>query len=403
MTAVVHEDRTKNSALLVTQDLRAVIEAGGCRPGGADYSIGTEYGGPGRSQPNRRRSPGVRPCPANPLSSLTFSGHVRIFDYAIKPRQKSVAEDRVQNMDTLLVHFLRQLIVRASYVEEPGFRAPAPIANMRMNRRTGTMTGLVLALFGLLLSGPVSAAEPAAKIPFRPSATPSWQDHDLNLRQRKIEAGKGTTFLSHAIRVAPDLGPSSLRKIDRPGFSQQLMTRMEYEVRRYRGPELDNLSGEFAPIDSIAEAQRADQAERILKRSINRTLDRHLENFARTTLRLDPAFEWVENLGGLRNRLRRGKDVAARDTTSPDTAVGDISRRPSRFSAGLGFKVSRNPKVILKTKFFGIRGRIKVPLLDNGVSVSFDRALGRYGSASLSGGASESLGDWAAFNINLSF
>lgn len=173
-------------------------------------------------------------------------------------------------------------------------------------------------------------------------------------------------------------------------FSDRLVARMEQEAARTRRESrFDGLpaAAPFAgEVDSIGEELRALEAERIITRAFDHALDDQLERVARAHLGLGPALDWLE--GG------RGKRAAGEGTAGP--AAGG-------FTSGLGFRIGAHPRLVLRTRFLGVRGRIEVPLLDEPLRLSFDRPLGSRGRVAVTSGLSRDERDWTMLSLHLDF
>ncbi|MGH9750954.1 MAG: hypothetical protein ACRD5D_10970, partial [Candidatus Polarisedimenticolia bacterium] len=75
----------------------------------------------------------------------------------------------------------------------------------------------------------------------------------------------------------------------------------------------------------------------------------------------------------------------------------------SGFATGLGFRIGAHPRLVLRTRFLGVRGRIEVPLLDEPLRLSFDRPLGSRGRVAVTSGLSRHESDWTMLSLHLDF
>ncbi|MFQ5877937.1 MAG: hypothetical protein ACE5JH_09665 [Acidobacteriota bacterium] len=272
---------------------------------------------------------------------------------------------------------------------------------MRYTLRSGSvLAGSLYA--AVLLSATAVSAEPATDLPPRPPRAPGWSLPRLSPGRAVDGADRAAAIELHPPPRGSVLAPSLRRSFTPRGISRQLIERMQYEVRRFRKTNPHDPSGALAPEDSVAEQQRAREAERVVTRALNRTLDRVLEEFARTTLRLAPALDWVDELGGLRP-WRASPRRRAEPPAPGGAAVPTPPRHAKALDTSLGLKLDARPKVVFRARFLHIAGKITVPLLDDGIRFSFERSLGAHGRAALTGAVSGGERDWAALMIDFRF
>ena len=189
---------------------------------------------------------------------------------------------------------------------------------------------------------------------------------------------------------------SALRPFLPTGFSQQFTGRMAREARRYRRADLREAPSRLDREDSVAEAQRATEAERIVVRSIHRTFDGHLARWARAIPGLRAALEWAEDLG------------TTRSSSAPDGAPGPArgateAARPD-FAASMRLKIDAHPRIWLGAELSRTSGRLEVPLLrGDPLRLTVEHRLGARSRVSLSGGAPARGSNWLYFTLNLAF
>ncbi len=248
----------------------------------------------------------------------------------------------------------------------------------------------------ILESGRLRLAAPALGRLLRNPPPASWVGFDLSLRSEGARADAPSAWLDGALLPSRGLHHDLMKEFSPTGVSQRLLTRMQHEARRYRTGRVFDPSDTIDPIDSVAEEQRAREAERILTRSFNRTLDDQVEQALRTTLGLGGLFDFVEDLGavGFRSRF-----------PGPAAGAGEGPRAASdaRFQGSVGLKIDAHPRVVFRTEFFRIHGRVEVPILDEPLRLSFERPLGARSRAALTGGLARHGQDWAALTLSIGF
>jgi hypothetical protein len=270
---------------------------------------------------------------------------------------------------------------------------------MKSNRPTAiALSCTILCLLGTSL---ILGAEPAANIPWRPSTVKQWSSLDLLYGARPDPDPARFTFSADSIVRRAAVRPRVRKPIASLTLSEELMGRMQREFLRYRQRHPNDPSSLAGPIDSIAEEERADQAERIITRAFDRTMDAYLERLARTSRGLARIIDWVDGAELPRLRFGRTKPTQVPDPQSPNGTIAP--RRPDTLLTRIGLKIDAHPRIVLRSKFLGIQGRIDVPLLNEPVRYSFRGRLGRNADASLSGAWSRDDQRWTALNLNFSF
>lgn len=177
---------------------------------------------------------------------------------------------------------------------------------------------------------------------------------------------------------------------------------MEAEAHRYRGEGLFEVSDDRFPLDSAWEEQRAREAERIVTRALDKTLDDQIEHLARTSLGLGGFLGWLDDFGGLRLGIG-ATGTPRRDQLRPAQPEGGETTAPRApaFNADLGLRLGAHPRLVLRTEFLGIRGRLEIPVLEEALRLTFERPLGPRVRAALSGGLSRDGDDWAALTLTI--
>ncbi len=254
---------------------------------------------------------------------------------------------------------------------------------MIMRERRAVSVAASLAIVGLMGSPALFAAEPAADIPWRPPAVDHWSRFDLSYGNRTDAERPGYSFDTDAIiSTRPALHQDVRRTFTRFKLSTELMSRMEHEFLRYQQKHPHDADGVRAPLDSIAEQQRRDQARRVITRAFDKTMDRYLENVARTSLGLGGLIDWIEGNRGPRFRMGR-KSPSRADRLG---IVAPAPRHPRHdFDLNVGIKVDAHPRLVLRSRLFGIRGRIEVPLRDEPLRATFSRSFGQHAHTALAG------------------
>jgi hypothetical protein len=274
---------------------------------------------------------------------------------------------------------------------------------------------LLAALVGLAGSHAAGAAEPGAELrdpsvlaneglrlaapalgrALRQPPPATWIGFDLSLRSEGAQDNSVSAWLDGAV-LPPRARHDLVKEFSPSGVAQRLLTRMQHEARRYRTEGAFDPSDAIAPIDSVAEEQRAREAERILTRSFNRTLDDQVEQALRTTFGLGSVFDFVEDLGAAKLRSRRSERAGG----APE---GSGSPPRARFQGSMGLKIDAHPRVVFRTEFFRIQGRVEVPILGDPLRLSLERPLGARSRAALTAGLARDGRDWAALSLRIGF
>jgi hypothetical protein len=278
------------------------------------------------------------------------------------------------------------------------------------------LAGIPAEADSLAPSSPAVSVEPAT-----PGTAEGTRPADLRPRADLLLPGwRGTTFhfgaLAPAGETATTLVPSRdllrapfdasvLRTLQDSGLSAQVMKRMRREARLDREDGIFDPADPLAPFDSIAERQRSRQAERIVTRSLHRTVDQRLEESLRLTPGLGRFLSWIE--GARSGRTAPGPadpaaPAAAMEngaTVAPDlSAAGDGER-----TSVLRFKLDAHPRLVWRTRFAGLQGRVEVPLRNEPLRFSLERPLGPRCGAALHGGLARDGADWATLTLHLRF
>jgi hypothetical protein len=244
-------------------------------------------------------------------------------------------------------------------------------------------------------SGTPAAAGPAASLGALPA-------RDLRLTRAGLSflegVPPGTTRNDPATPVAVAARPALLPRFAPAGVGLGLISRMEGEAQRYRNGHAYDLAAAPDPLDSVGQALRAEEAERIMTRAFNRTLDSRLDILARSSDRLAAALSRVEDFGAsFRSRSgRSGRDLLAAAATVQPPLGKDAH-------ASVGLRLGAHPAFVVRGGFLGFRGRVDLPLLGEPLRLSLERPLGPRGSAALTAGADRDGHDWAALALGFSF
>jgi hypothetical protein len=270
-----------------------------------------------------------------------------------------------------------------------------------MKSKRHTLTVLGMPILGLLGTSLIFGAKPAADIPWRPSTVKQWRNLDLLYGVRPDPDPARFIFSADSIVEGAAARPSLRPPITPPTLSEELMGRMKRECLRYKQSHPNDPSSLAGPLDSIAEAERAHQAERIITRALDRTMDAYLERLARTSRGLARVIDWVD--GARLPRVHLGRSNSAKAPGPHDTRAVIVPRRSHDLQMRIGLKIDAHPRVVLRSRFLGVRGRIEVPVLNEPVRYTFRRRLGRNSEASLSGTWGRDDESWTALNLNFSF
>ena len=251
-----------------------------------------------------------------------------------------------------------------------------------------------LAAGGLTIAADVAPEPARSSIAFLPAL-------DFHLGRPALSSSQSTIAPTSTDRLFPlafAASPAVLRGVASQGLSDDLVARMASEAQRYRSGHVYDLATGPDPFDSIGEELRAEEAERIVTRAFNRTLDARLDVLARSSDRMAAALARLEDLGS-GFRTRRGR--AERDAT--DLIGPQFDTGKSGAHASLGLRLGAHPALSLRGGFLGVRGRMDLPLLGEPLRLSLERSIGPRGRASLTAGADRDGHDWAALAFGFSF
>ncbi len=181
------------------------------------------------------------------------------------------------------------------------------------------------------------------------------------------------------------------------GLPEELLSSMQDEARRFRRAHLYDGSAGLDPADSVAAELRSSEAQRIMTRAFNRTLDRQVNALARSSDGLRSAIDWLQDFGsiGRRNRTAGTGDVGP--ARAGAATVG------GRFRTSVGLRLGAHPELAFSAGLGSLRGRLELPLMGEPVRLSLERPLGPRGRAVFTSGLARDGGDWAALGLNFSF
>ncbi len=259
-------------------------------------------------------------------------------------------------------------------------------------------------ILGLLGTTAILGAEPATGIPFQPPPAEQWKKRDLIYGDRaESERPRFILTADNLIAFSAALEPDVRRSFTRWSLSQEFMGRMEREYVRYQQRHPHDPALLAGPLDSIAEEQRAYQAERVLTRAFDKTMTSYLEEVARTSLGLGPLLDWAD--GARSPQLRFGRSGRTAPEAGDPPGAGQVAPpAESRVGIGGGFKVDAHPRLVLRPRFFGVRARIEVPVRDEPLRLSVTRSFGRRAHAALSASIDdEPAENWTALHLAFSF
>ncbi len=181
------------------------------------------------------------------------------------------------------------------------------------------------------------------------------------------------------------------------GLPEELLSSMQDEARRFRSAHLYDGSAGLDPADSVAAELRSSEAQRIMTRAFNRTLDRQVNALARSSDGLRSAIDWLQDLGSIGRRDRTAGKVESGPARARAATVG------GRFRTSVGLRLGAHPELALSTGFGSLRGRLELPIMGEPVRLSLERPLGPRGRAVFTSGLARDGGDWAALGLNFSF
>ncbi len=265
------------------------------------------------------------------------------------------------------------------------------------------LSGLALVL-GWACPGPAAAAPAghgAATLTRLPAALPTFARPDLFVRG---EAAPGSVVLdagfASLVRTM-NFHARDLRPIGSPDLSEQLIERMQCEAVRYEIVHLFDASGASAPIDSVAEDLRSQEAQRIFTRAFNRTLDGQLDTLARSSRGLAEVLDWLQDFGTSRSTSRTAEGLAI-DRNGGVGAGGD-RRETGRFRGTLGLNLGAHPRLVLGAVFGSLRARAEIPTPGEPLRLSVERSFGARSRAVLTSGLERDGRNWAALSLNIRF
>jgi hypothetical protein len=238
-------------------------------------------------------------------------------------------------------------------------------------------------------SEPIATPRAAARHLWRPGALAWSRD-------------KGSVPVERSFSPTAVIHPGTLKATDELAMPGRLLSLMQSEALRDRRKRPVVLSDTLDPSDQLAEEERARRAERIVTRAFNRTLDERLDHLARTSLGLSGLLAWMDDVGEAWPGLGDAPSAAGGSPRGDPTGArrsGDAAA----FRANLVLKLDARPRLVLRTSFLGIRGRIEAAPSDEPIRLNFERALGPRSHAALRGGVARDGRDWATFTLNFSF
>jgi len=212
-----------------------------------------------------------------------------------------------------------------------------------------------------------------------------------------LPARAATSVPESADPASPSSAPLHSGGVPVHDLAQDLFARMAKEAGRASEVLPPDLGNPMAPPDSAAEEMRSLEAERIITRAVNRTLEGRADLLGRTTPGLRAAYAWLEGLG--RSRDQPGRGIEALSTTLAD----DGAAAPRRFASGFGLRIDAHPRLVLSSRLAGFRGRLELPLLGESPRLSVERSFGARGRALLTSGLDRGGHGWASIGISLSF
>jgi hypothetical protein len=212
------------------------------------------------------------------------------------------------------------------------------------------------------------ASLPAHPSPVPPSFTAGWRAAAFRL---PAEGRPADRFAP----ASPPIGTLDPKPFAVRGFGDRLMTRLVYEARRRTTETLLTIQPDEDAPDSALETERANHAEQILARALHRSLDEQIEQVARTSWGLAPAFDWLEDFGHGKRGVSSGPAAPAASATGTPMNGG--------FDGSVGVRIGAHPRLVLRGAFRGFRARIDVPVLEDEIRLAVERPLGPHGRAAL--------------------
>jgi hypothetical protein len=181
------------------------------------------------------------------------------------------------------------------------------------------------------------------------------------------------------------------------GLPEELLSSMQDEARRFRSAHLYDGSAGLDPADSVAAELRSNEAQRIMTRAFNRTLDRQANALARSSAGVRSAIDWLQDFGSIGRRDRTARTVDLGPARAGAATVG------GRLRTSVGLRLGAHPELAFSAGFGNLRGRLELPLMGEPVRLSLERPLGPRGHAVFTSGLARDGGDWAALGLNFSF
>jgi len=212
-----------------------------------------------------------------------------------------------------------------------------------------------------------------------------------------LSAMAATSEPDSAGPASPSSAPLHFGGVPVHDLAQDLFARMATEAARARDVLPPDPGDPMAPPDSATEEVRSREAERIIARAVDRTLEGRADLLGRTTPGLRAAYAWLEGLG--RSRDRPGPGIEAQSMRPANDGAAALPR----FAAGFGLRIDAHPRLVLSSRLAGFRGRLELPLLGESPRLSLERSFGARGRALLTSGLDRGGHGWASIGISLSF
>ncbi len=193
-------------------------------------------------------------------------------------------------------------------------------------------------------------------------------------------------------------GPFQFSERAAQGLPQDLLGRMEREASRYCATHPSDLMETSSHVDTVAEERRARDAERIVMRAVNRTLESQLDLLSRATPGVRAAVAWLEGFGQSRDR-----EVGREIDHGPSPEIAGGAPDASRFTARFGVRLDAHPRLVLSSRLARFQGRLEVPLLNEPLRLTIERSFGARNRAVLTSALERDGRGWAALGLSLSF
>lgn len=215
----------------------------------------------------------------------------------------------------------------------------------------------------------------------------------------------GASFAGMAYGNEPESSPAGglsggpFQFSERPAQSPAvgLLGRMEKEARRIQVTHPSSLM-ENSSSDTVAEEMRARDAQRIVMRAANRTLESQLDLLSRATPGVRMAVAWLEGLGRSRKR-----DAGREIDHGPTAALAGGAAETARFTGRFDLRLDAHPRLLFSSRLAGFQGRLEVPLLNEPLRLSIERSFGARHRAVLTSALERDGHGWAALGLSLSF